>query len=339
MTEQIEDAVQEAQDQLDSLENPLDADNLRQQEEVEDALEVVEDLVEEMVDAREDGNTEKFTDTLGEAKEAIQTTQDKMNELQNDVGFDDADLAARVEEVEDAIELVEDHLHGIDENEPSDDLIIIVNEEEREAPERHMTPLEIVRLFEYDEDNVVLYKARALDDGDTTDDQFLPRDEEIDLCELNKFAAIPSETPYGAAADDSTTDLSNIENDVIVADVERLREEYDVDVRDDADGGFIRVIVRDWDIPSDGYNQDTTDVMIRVPDDYPQTPPDWIYVEESLRVANGDLPKKHSQNRVDEWLALSWHVNKLQEVRWVPFETDLKWYLDTFCDLRFRSGE
>jgi len=203
------------------------------------------------------------------------------------------------------------------------------------APERYMTALEIVRLCDYDPDNVVLYKARDIeDDGTREGDQYLPRDDDIDLRELNRFACLPSETPYGATADDS---LDAIENQALVQDIERLQEEYEVNVEEE--GNFTQVIVRGWPIPSDAYSKERTDVMIRVPQGYPQQHPDWVYVDEDLRLGDGGMPKKHNRDRVNGWLALSWHVNKLNDVTWVPYETDLKWYLDTFCDHRLRQGE
>lgn len=340
-TETIAESVQEAQDQLEAVQDALPAEHQAQQEAVEDALEEAEDAIDDMEDASEAGDDEAFSDALGHAKAAVQAAQDHLDVLQDDVGFEDADQAELIEAAEDAIEFVEDELHAIDVDAGDDDdgddgdLIVVVNEEEKDAPERFMTPLEIVQLFEYDPDNVVLYKARDIQDGSREGDQFLPRDEEIDLRDLNRFACLPSETPYGATADDPADE---IENDALRQDIERLREEYEVDVQDDPKGNHTQVIVRDWPIPSDAYTKDRTDVMIRVPQGYPQQHPDWVYVEEDLKLASGGWPKKHNRNRVPDWLALSWHVNKLDHVSWVPYETDLKWYLDTFCDHRLRQG-
>lgn len=328
-TDQIAEAVQNAQDELQSLQDEVGFDNAElaeQVEEVEDRLEAVEDAVEG-----------EQADDSSRAETKIQEAQDALNVLQNEVGYDDAELAEQVEEVEDRLEAVEDLLEdgGSEVPEDPENLIIEVNEEEKDAPERFMTPLEIVRLFDYDPDNVVLYKARDIeDDGTREGDQYLPRDDEIDLRELNRFACLPSETPYGAAAGDS---LDTIENEALVEDIERLREEYEVDVKEE--GRFTQVIVRDWTIPSDAYSKERTDVMIRVPQGYPQQHPDWVYVDDDLRLADGGMPKKHNRDRVEGWLALSWHVNKLNDVSWVPYETDLKWYLDTFCDHRLRRGE
>jgi hypothetical protein len=307
-TETIAETVQDAQDQLEAVQDTLPAEHQAQQEAVEDALEDAEDAIDEMEDARVANDDEAFSNALGHATAAIQAAQDEMDVLQDDVGYEDADQAELIESAEDAIEVVEDELHTIDDDKgDSDDdvdgeLIIVVNEEEKDAPERFMTPLEIVRLFDYDPDNVVLYKARHIQDGSQEGDQFLPRDEDIDLRDLNRFACLPSETPYGATADDLTDE---IENDALRQDIERLREEYAVDVQDDVKGNFTQVIVRDWPIPSDAYNKDRTDVMIRVPQGYPQQHPDWVYVEEDLKLASGGRPKRANRGRVPGWLALS----------------------------------
>jgi hypothetical protein len=321
--------VQKAQTELQSLQDAFETHSALL-ESIEDSLETVENAV---VEFNEGETTDARAEALSQARAAVQSAQDDLDTLQDSVGYDDADAARRVESAEEALEAVEDALAELD----SDPLVIEVNEEEKEPPERFMTPLEIVRLFEYDPDNVVLYKARAIEeDGSREGDQYLPRDQEIDLRKLNRFACLPSETPYGAAADDSLDDL---ENEALATDINRLREEYEVDVEDDPKGNFTQVIVRDWPIPSDAYTKDRTDVMIRVPHGYPQQHPDWVYVEENLKLQSGGWPRKHNRDRAKGWLALSWHVNKLNEVTWVPYETDLKWYLDTFCDLRLRQGE
>lgn len=344
MSEQIaslKTVVQEAQDRLEDVEDAIDPDHQPQQEAAEDALEAAEDAIAAMDDASDDGDSDALADAYASALDAVQTSQDELNELQDAVGFENATQAERIEVAEDSIERIEDQLDAFDldetagDDEPTGELFIEVNEERKEAPDRFMAPLEIVRLFDYDPDNVVLYKARDIEDGSREGDQFLPRDEDIDLRDLNRFACLPSETPYGAATDNP---IDELENDTLRQDVERLREEYEVEVQDDPGGNYTQVIVRDWPIPSDAYNKEETDVMIRVPHGYPQKHPDWVYVEEDLRVDSGGRPRKHNQNRVPEWLALSWHVNKLQDVSWVPYETDLKWYLDTFCDHRLRQG-
>ncbi len=56
---------------------------------------------------------------------------------------------------------------------------------------------------------------------------------------------------------------------------------------DDESGSW--VIVKDFPLP-EGYNYETTDILILLPSNYPQTPPDWFYVDDNLRLANGQRP-------------------------------------------------
>ncbi|GBC89933.1 hypothetical protein HRbin14_00665 [bacterium HR14] len=56
---------------------------------------------------------------------------------------------------------------------------------------------------------------------------------------------------------------------------------------DDESGAW--VIIREFPLP-EGYNYETTDVLILLPPNYPQTPPDWFYVDTNLRLANGKKP-------------------------------------------------
>jgi len=56
---------------------------------------------------------------------------------------------------------------------------------------------------------------------------------------------------------------------------------------DDEDGSW--VVIKDFPLPP-GYNYERTDVLVLLPPNYPQTPPDWFYVDDNLRLANGAEP-------------------------------------------------
>jgi len=56
---------------------------------------------------------------------------------------------------------------------------------------------------------------------------------------------------------------------------------------DDESGSW--VVIRDFPLPI-GYNYETTDILIVLPTNYPQTPPDWFYVDNNLRLADGRRP-------------------------------------------------
>lgn len=129
---------------------------------------------------------------------------------------------------------------------------------------------------------------------------------------------------------------------IITREVEDLREDYDVDVEWDAEPNFTHVIIRDWTLPEagrDAYNKDAVDILTRVPDGYPNKPPDWIYTDRDLRLQNGQELRNSRTNRLDEWLALSYHVTNLPDFEWTPGETGLRWYLEVFTTMRFRQGD
>ncbi|MDM7460667.1 MAG: E2/UBC family protein [bacterium] len=67
---------------------------------------------------------------------------------------------------------------------------------------------------------------------------------------------------------------------------------------DDEDGSW--VVIKDFPLPS-GYNYERTDVLLLLPPNYPQTPPDWFYVDDNLRLADGDEPDHvfYSDTRFD----------------------------------------
>lgn len=132
-------------------------------------------------------------------------------------------------------------------------------------------------------------------------------------------------------------------NGVVEQEVEDLRSDYTVDVEEDADQNpekFTHVIVRDWPIPSDEYNKDMTDVMIRVPDGYPNKPPDWIHVDEDLTLSNGEQLRNAKPNRIPNWLSLSYHPKQVKDdFEWQPYEHDLRWYLEVIVAMRFRQED
>jgi hypothetical protein len=56
---------------------------------------------------------------------------------------------------------------------------------------------------------------------------------------------------------------------------------------DDEAGSW--VMIKDFPLP-EGYNYETTDILVLLPPNYPQTPPDWFYVDDNLRLADGRRP-------------------------------------------------
>lgn len=319
----IEDATQHAQDRYRGLSDQLESLDEETADDLRAALEAAEDAIDEAQDTDED-------EAFHRAAEYIQSAQDDVGALQDAAGFD-VSYAEELEALEEAIEEVEDGLaetleevdEGDDDEEDQepDGYEVIVSGEKKVLDQQRIEPIELLRTFEYDPNQYVLYPP--------DEDERVPKDSEINFAEENVFDAIPVDTAYGSTQLD----------DVLAADIEALRENHEVDVDTEAEAQFTHVIVRDCQIPSSAYNKETTDVMIRVHENYPQKAPDWVYVDEDLRLENGGELRKSRDDRVRGWLALSWHINKLDGIEWEPYETDLEWYLETVVNGRLRQGD
>lgn len=322
----LEEATQHAQDRYRGLSDQLESLDEETADDLRTALEAAEDAIDEAQDTDED---ESRHDAFHRAADYIQSAQDDVDTLQDAAGFD-VSYAEELEGLEETIEEVEDGLdealeevdEGDDEDdEETDDYEVTVSGETKVLDQQHIEPIELLRTFEYDPNQYVLYPP--------DEDERVPKDSEINLAEENVFDAIPVDTAYGSTQLD----------DVLAADLETLRGNHDVDVDTEAEAQFTHVIVRDYRIPSDAYNTNTTDVMIRVHENYPQKAPDWVYVDEDLRLEGGGELRKSRDDQVRGWLALSWHINKLDGIEWEPYETDLKWYLETVANGRLRQGD
>ena len=310
-TESHLENIQHAQDTHRELEERLeDVD--------EEATDTVRHRLEDAEDAFEDAPGEDGT--LRRVRELIQDAQDAVNVLQ--ASAPDG-LRDELETLEDQIETIEDGVVNelIDEEEDDNEgYEVTVSGETKVLDQRTISPVDLLREFDYDPNQYVLYPPN--------EDERIPKNAELDLADQNEFDAIPVDTAYGSTQLD----------DVLRAHIEALREDYEVDVDAEAEAQFTHVIIRDYSIPSKAYNKDRTNVMIRVHQNYPQKAPDWVYVDEDLELANGGQPQKANADQVRGWLALSWHINQLNGVEWEPYETDLRWYLDTIVSGRLRQG-
>lgn len=322
---ELEEATQHAQDRYRGLSDQLESLDEETTDDLRAALEAAEDAIDEADDADED---ESRYDALDRAADYIQSAQDNVTTLQDAAGFD-VSYAEELEALEESIEEAEDGLYealleldaGDDEGEETDGYEVTVSGETKVLDQQRIEPIELLRTFDYDPNQYVLYPP--------DEDERVPKDSDINLAEANIFDAIPVDTAYGSTQLD----------DVLAADIEALRDNYEVDVDTEAEAQFTHVIIRDYRIPSDAYNKQTTDVMIRVHENYPQKAPDWVYVDEDLQLEGGGDLRKSRDDQVRGWLALSWHINKLDGIEWEPYETDLEWYLETVANGRLRQGD
>lgn len=317
----LEETIQHAQDRYRGLSDQLEELDEETADELRAALEATEDAINQAEDTDED---EARRDVLNRAADSIQSAQDDVDALQDAAGLD-VSYADELEALEEATEDVEDGLRDAlddaDDDEEPDDYEVTVSGETKVLDQQRIKPIELLRTFDYDPNQYVLYPP--------DEDERVPKDSEIDLAEENVFDAIPVDTAYGSTQLD----------DVISVDIEMLREKHDVDIDTDAESQFTHVMVRDYAIPSDAYNKQTTDVMIRVHENYPQKAPDWVYVDKNLQLEGGGQLRKARDDQVRGWLALSWHINRLDGIEWEPYETDLEWYLETVVKGRLRQGD
>lgn len=308
----IEDLVQDAQDRLADLEGVLDGHR--------DAIDAIRDALEKVEDRVDDAQDHDDRDRLGNAPAFIQDAQNTVNHLEDQVGFDSATLAEAMDDLEDAIEHIEDAVDDILEG--TEQVVVNVSGETFVAEECEMGPVEILQEAGFVMDSYLLYFGA---DADEDRQDHIEKGTTVDVCEHRQFSAIPDEIGYGGATAEGLPAGLKTE-------IDDLREDYDVDVETDTGDDHIHVIVRDYPVPSDEYNMTHADVMIRVPPAYPVQAPDWVYVEEDFRTADGELPRKAQTTDTnpnndavkDGWVALSWHINKLDGVTWKPYRTDLR---------------
>ncbi|WP_276278793.1 E2/UBC family protein [Haloarcula regularis] len=291
----LEEATQHAQDRYRGLNAQLESLDEGTADDLRAALEAAEDAIDESQDT--DENQSRY-DALHRAADYIQSAQDDIDTLQDAAGFD-VSYAEELEALEEAIEEVEDGLDealedvdegdGDEDDEETDGYEVTVSGETKVLDQQYIEPIELLRTFEYDPNQYVLYPP--------DEDDRVPKDSDINLAEENVFDAIPVDTAYGSTQLD----------DVLAADIEVLRENHEVDVDTEAEAQFVHVTVRDYQIPSDAYSADTTDVMIRVHENYPQKAPDWVYVDEDLRLEGGgelsEISRRPSPGLVGSFLA------------------------------------
>ena len=73
----------------------------------------------------------------------------------------------------------------------------------------------------------------------------------------------------------------------------------------------------------EGWNKETTDLLVIIPGGYPMTPPDNFYVTPGLRTKQGAIPGSYSesQNHYDrDWGVFSMHIDGNS---WSPLPNDL----------------
>lgn len=110
----------------------------------------------------------------------------------------------------------------------------------------------------------------------------------------------------------------------LLAEVERLKaagKEAAISLGTD---GHYHVVIAQHELAA-GYNQKSTSVLIRLPPSYPAGKPDMFWTDWNLRLANGGLPEKATEEAVGgtPYLRFSWHTTA-----WRPGVDDLSTYVE-----------
>jgi E2/UBC family protein E len=110
-----------------------------------------------------------------------------------------------------------------------------------------------------------------------------------------------------------------------------LRQEAEVVITEEADA--ISIIIRNFSV-GEGFNQPTTNLLLRVPRTYPDAGPDMFWTTPELLLANGNVPQaaESMENYLGKlWRRFSWH-----KASWNPRIDNLHGYLE-FIRRRLRD--
>ncbi|MDG5778841.1 hypothetical protein VB773_01020 [Haloarculaceae archaeon H-GB2-1] len=179
----LEDAVESVEDAIEAAEDLVD--NHEQFEPLDDQKETIEDLIDSAQDHDD-------PDRLEGAEEVAHQVRTLVDDVQDDVGFDDAETAEALDELQDQAYDLEEALEDLDTSWSP----FVVITKRYSVPERHMTPKEILQEVPgHTPNEEVLYWKH---DGAAGGDDYIPADQEIDLLlDGNVFTAYDHENPYG----------------------------------------------------------------------------------------------------------------------------------------------
>jgi hypothetical protein len=105
--------------------------------------------------------------------------------------------------------------------------------------------------------------------------------------------------------------------------LEQLGLEYEVT----SEHGMVCVVVKGWELPA-GYQPDHTDLLVRLPPQFPDAPPDMFWVDPPVRYAStGAAPR--AADSLEEYIGRSWQrfSRHLAPGMWQPGRDSLQSYL------------
>lgn len=117
------------------------------------------------------------------------------------------------------------------------------------------------------------------------------------------------------------------------ASIDELSEHFAVEVH--VDGAFINLVIPSFELPAGLYNLATTRLLLRLPQD-PNGALDMFWVDPSIRLANGAIPKQADaieQYLGQAWRRFSWH----RQTPWKPGRDTPLSYM-SFVEERLEKG-
>jgi hypothetical protein len=110
-----------------------------------------------------------------------------------------------------------------------------------------------------------------------------------------------------------------------------LRKEFTLDIAEDGD--WIDIVIDDYPL-GEGFNVNSSRLLIRAQRTYPDAGPDMFWLETKVLLANGRPPQAAEaieMYRGQGWRRFSWHRQK-----WTPSVDNLHGYLE-FIRRRLRE--
>jgi len=98
------------------------------------------------------------------------------------------------------------------------------------------------------------------------------------------------------------------------------------------EGNPVILIIKDYKLPP-RFNVGTSDLLLKLPINYPQGKPDMFWLQPDAMPSKGKLPFGESKEHIlgKEWFRYSWHLND-----WNPVSDNLGTYL-CFIDTGLRK--
>jgi hypothetical protein len=186
--ETLEDVVNAVEDFIETAEDRV-GDYER--------FEVIEQLKEDIEDLVDDAQDHEDPARLEAAEEQASELREEVDNLQDEVGFDDADVAEALDDLQDEVYTLEEHLEDISASWSP----FVVISKPFSVSSRYITPQEILEEVPgHTPNEEVLYWKH--DDDSPGSDEFIPADKELDLLlDGNVFTAYNHENPYGCSHD------------------------------------------------------------------------------------------------------------------------------------------